>query len=60
MEDELDSSALSTSLLVSKSTAALETTAPTLSQAPKLDSCYDRFSSPVGRRNRDGSEVGGI
>ena len=22
--------------------------------------CYDQFSSPVGRRNRDGSEVGGI
>ena len=22
--------------------------------------CYDRFSSPVGRQNRDGSEVGGI
>ena len=23
-------------------------------------SCYDRFSSPVGRQNRDGSEVGEI
>ena len=22
--------------------------------------CYDRFSSPVGTENRDGSEVGGI
>ena len=22
--------------------------------------CYDRFSSPVGRQNRGGSEVGGI
>ena len=37
MEDELDSSALSTSLPVSKSTAALETTAPALPQAPKPD-----------------------
>ena len=25
-----------------------------------VDLCYDRFSSPVGTKNRDGSEVGGI